>query len=224
MTKTRKDTDMQNQKYIYAAVFLTPYKTGEFIRFMTGFPYNHAAISLLPEMKYFYSFSRHYEKAPFFGGFTKESILRYKRKGKTAKMKIFALPVSDEQFSDAEKEIALFEKNKGEFVYNMISAAFFPLGIKIHIKNAYTCVEFVLEMLKKHTDIKEIQGMDFCNIREFCAVLEPFTVYEGSAERFFEGASWEGDTFPKRMGAGFYIKNTFLNNAKLLKRFILKQK
>ena len=93
---------MEEKRFFYVAFLSTPYKMGEFIRKMTGFPYNHTAISLSSKMKYLYSFSRHYKNAPFYGGFTKESVLRYRKKDNFAKIKICAVPVSEENYQKAK--------------------------------------------------------------------------------------------------------------------------
>lgn len=212
------------QKYIYVAFLSTPYKMGEFIRKATGFSYNHAAISLSPKMKYLFSFSRHYKNAPFYGGFNRESVLRYKRKGKTALVKICAVPVSEEQYLKAKKCLEYFEEHSEDYLYNMISAAWFPFKTRVRIKHSYTCVEFVSEMLRRYSDVPELENKKFLTIKELCGFLEKYKIYEGSAERFLEKAGWETDSFPEEKGKWFYWKKTALNNGKLIFRFLKREK
>lgn len=210
---------MEEQKYLYAVFVSSPYRMGKFIRMATGYPYNHAAVSFSPEPEKMYSFSRKYKNAPFYGGFTEESVLRLKNRGKTAKIKICAVPVSDEGFSKAKKRIALLREHSDEYIYNMISAAVFPLGVCLHIEKSYTCVEFVLSMLKKYADIPVLKEKEFCSVKELSEILEPYKIYEGGAEKFFCNAKWGKDSFPMEKGKAFYIKNTIKNNGKLLRRF-----
>lgn len=177
---------MEEKRFIYVAFLSTPYRMGKFIRKMTGFPYNHSAISLSPKMKYLYSFSRHYKNAPFYGGFTKESFLRYHNKGETALIKICAVPVSEENYQGAKKALLFFENHSEEYIYNMISAACFPFKTRVRIKQSFTCVEFVLSMLQKYSDIQVIKNKKFCSLRELSDLLKGFEIYEGSAENFLK--------------------------------------
>jgi hypothetical protein len=215
---------MEAKRFIYVAFLSTPYRTGKFIRRLTGFPYNHTAISLSPKMRYLYSFSRRYKNAPFYGGFTKESVLRYRNKGETALMKICAVPVSEEKYQKAKKRLEFLANNSEEHIYNMISAACFPFKTRVRIKRSFTCVEFVLNMLQKYADVPALENKKFCSIKELSELLEEFKVYEGSAGKFIENAGWEGDTFPEEKGKVFYWKKTALNNGKLVYRFAKRQK
>lgn len=215
---------MEEKRFFYVAFLSTPYKMGEFIRKMTGFPYNHTAISLSPKMKYLYSFSRHYKNAPFYGGFTKESVLRYRKKDNFARIKICAVPVSEENYQKAKKRLEFFANHSEEHIYNMISAACFPFKTRVRIKHSYTCVEFVLSMLEKYAEIPVLKNKKFCSIKELSALLEDYKIYEGSAEKFIENACWEGDTFPQEKGKWFYWKKTALNNGKLVYRFAKREK
>ena len=215
---------MAEERFFYVAFLSTPYRMGKFIRKMTGFPYNHTAISLSPKMKYLYSFSRHYKNAPFYGGFTKESILRYRHKGETALIKICAVPVSEENFQKAKEKIKFLSENSKNYVYNMISAVCFPFGKRVRVKNSYTCVEFVFGMLQKYTEVPKIKDKDFCSIKELSGILEDYKVYEGSAEKYLKNTGWEGDTFPEEKGKVFYIIKTALNNGKLVCRFVKREK
>lgn len=215
---------MEEKRFFYVAFLSTPYKMGEFIRKMTGFPYNHTAISLSPKMKYLYSFSRHYKNAPFYGGFTKESVLRYRKKDNFARIKICAVPVSEENYQKAKKRLEFFANHSEEYIYNMISAACFPFKTRVKIKNSFTCVEFVLSMLEKYSEVPVLKNKKFCSIKELSALLEDYKIYEGSAEKFIENACWEDDTFPQEKGKWFYWKKTALNNGKLVYRFAKREK
>ncbi len=215
---------MEEKRFIYIAFLSTPYRMGKFIRGITGFHYNHTAISLSPKMRYLYSFSRHYKNAPFYGGFTKESILRHHNKGETAVIKICAVPVSETNYQKAKKRLEFLENNSEEQIYNMISAACFPFKTRVRIKSSFTCVEFVLNMLQKYAEIPAFKNKKFCSIKELSALLEDYKIYEGSADKFFKNADWEEDTFPEEKGKAFYWKKTAQNGKKLVYRFVTRQK
>ena len=215
---------MPEQRYIYVVLFSTPFRTGKFIRAVTRYPYNHSAISLSPKMEYVWSFARHYKAAAFYAGFTKESFLRYNQNGNIATIKICAVPISEENYSDLKKHIEFLENQGDEMIYNLISAAGFPFRKRIRIRNSYTCIEFVLSMLKKYADIPVLKERDFCTIKELSDILDGYRIYEGSAEKFIEKAHWCGDKFDEKKGFPFYFKKTVSNNAKLLCRFIKGEK
>lgn len=215
---------MEEKRFLYVLFLLTPFGTGKLIRTVTGFPYNHTGIAFSSEMKYFYSFARYYKKMPFYAGFTKESVLRYNNNGKIAKLKICAVPVSEENYQKAKKHLDDIKEHSEEYIYNFISAAAFPFRKKVAIKKSYICIEFVLSMLRKYSDVQELKEDKYISIKEFCEILDPFTVYEGSIEKFFEGANWEGDAFLEEKSVFSFWKGAFKNNSELFRRFIKKEK
>ena len=152
---------MEEKRFLYVLFLLTPFGTGKLIRTVTGFPYNHTGLAFSSEIKYFYSFARYHKKAPFYAGFTKESVLRYNNKGKIAKIKVCALPVSEENYQGAKKHLDNIKAHADEYIYNMISATTFPFRKSVPIKKSYTCIEFVLSMLKKYSDIPELKEEKF---------------------------------------------------------------
>ena len=222
MTQIRTDTDMKEQKFIYPIVISSPFGTGRFIRAVTKFTYNHAGIAFSPDVCSFYSFSRLYKKATFYGGFVKESILRYKSESYKSHIKVFAVPVTDENYEKIKERISFYEENKEDYIYNLISAAAFIRRKNIKIKNAYTCLEFTLKMVKEFCEIGELNKRDFVSVKDFSEILEPYKIYEGPTEKYFDGAEWENDLFPKKISLWFAVKKTLCNNAKLIKRFFAK--
>ena len=208
------------KRYIYVVFTSTPYKTGTFIRAVTRYPYNHVSVSLDPEVKTLYSYARHYKNAPFYGGFVRESVLRYRNDGKTALIKVCALPVTEKRWEKAKEYIETLERNADDLVYNMFSAALFPFKKKVKIKNSFTCVEFAVHFIRKFVFLPFLEKNRFCSIKSLAANLEKYTVYEGSADRFISGADWNGDTFPEDKGYWFRIRKTVGNNKRLVEKLV----
>ena len=211
---------MEEKRFLYVLFLLTPFGTGKLIRTVTGYPYNHTGISFSPELKYFYSFARYYRKTPFYAGFTRESVLRYDQNGKIAKIKICAVPVSEENYQNAKKQIEDIKSNADEHIYNFISAAAFPFRKTVKVKKSYTCVEFVLSMVRKYSDIPELKEEKFLSIEDFCEMLDSYKIYEGSIEKFFDGADWEEDSFTEKKSTFYRWKAAIKNNIMLFRRFI----
>lgn len=208
------------KRYIYVVFTSTPYKTGTFIRAVTRCPYNHVSISLDPEIKTLFSYSRRYKNAPFYSGFVRESILRYKNEGRTALMKVCALPVTEKRYNRARFYMNYLEQNSEDLVYNMFSAALFPFKKEIKIKNSFTCVAFAVHFIQKFAFLPFLEGNSFCSIKSLAANLEKYNVYEGTAERFFLGADWNGDAFPEDRGYWFRIRKTVGSNKRLVEKLL----
>ena len=217
---TQTDTDMEEKRFLYVLFLITPFGTGKLIRTVTGFSYNHMGIAFSPEIKYFYSFARYNKKTPFFAGFTKESALRYNNNGKIAKVKICAVPVSEENYQEAKKYLDYIKDHADDYIYNFASAVSFPFRKRVIIKKSYTCAEFVLSMLRRFSDVPGLREEKFLSIKETCEILDPYTVYEGSIEKFFEGADWEGDAFLEEKSVYSCWKDTFLNILRMFRRLI----
>lgn len=208
------------QKYFYVVLFVTPYNTGKFIRLMTGYPYNHGAISFSEKITNVYSFARRYKSTPFYAGFVTESILRYNYKGDIAKVKIFKIPVTEQQLSGVMKRVEDFKKEPLEYIYNFASAMLFPLKRSVKIFKAYTCIEFVLSILRDFTDIPTVKGCEFISVKGLDEALRGFELYEGSAEPFLKNGDWTEDPFEKKKSFFFGVKNTLALFCKLFVRLI----
>ena len=170
---------MQNleKRKIFVIFSSTPLKIGKFIRAITNNKYNHVSISLDPTFQTMYSFSRFYKHIPFYGGFVKESSLRYKNKKKYATIKVCEIEVSDEKFNYLKDYFNLLEENFDKYLYNLFSAIFTPLKKRILIKDSYTCIEFAIDTLSK-IDNTIIPGK-FYTINELEQHLKNNVIYEG---------------------------------------------
>lgn len=169
---------LDNQKYIYLVFSSTPFKTGRFIRRMTGEQYNHIAISLDPSLTTLYSFARHYLDTPFYGGFIKENALRYIYNDECSQIKVYAVPVSDAQLKNIARRLFVMNINAAAYRYNLISALFTPFHIKVAIENAFTCIEFVVKLLG-NCGIGGVNAACFYKFSDLQNLFEDYAVYEG---------------------------------------------
>lgn len=169
---------LDNQKYIYLVFSSTPFKTGRFIRKMTGEQYNHVSLSLDPSLKTLYSFARHYLDTPFYGGFIKENALRYIYNDEYSRIKVYAVPVSDTQLKNIGRRLFVMNMNAAAYRYNLISALFTPLHMKISIENAFTCIEFVVKVLG-NCGIGGVNAAGFYKFSDLQNIFEEYAIYEG---------------------------------------------
>ncbi len=210
------------QKYIYVGLLSSPFKTGKFIRFMTGFPYNHSVISFEEDIKTSYSFARRHRPHAFYSGFIKESILRYSNGENIGKAAIFKIPVTEEQYFSLKNKLEEIFLQKESYIYNLISAGFFVFKKPVEIERTYTCLDFVLSMLKKYSDLEMLKTKDFYTIKEVYNLLQPYKIYEGSTLPLQKNANWNGDTFLEEIEFSEGLKRTFETEAELIKRFFAK--
>ncbi|MGN7175135.1 hypothetical protein [Cytobacillus sp. SAFR-174] len=112
---------MSNQK-IYILLTDTGTLFTRLIKLYTKKPYNHASISIDPELKNVYSFGRKTAKNPFIGGFVKENL-----RGKfftDSKCTVISCSVTDAQLNKLKALINKIESEKTITV--IICWAFLP--------------------------------------------------------------------------------------------------
>jgi len=184
-------------KYIYILFSATPYKTGSFIRSVLHNRYNHVALSFDEDLSNMYTFSRYHANAPFFAGFVKESFARYEWHGNFSDIKVCRLNVSDKQYELIKTHIQRMHRQRKVYVYNYYSAAMTPLHHRVNIRNAYTCVEFVGDILSM-TDLGIKLGA-FHSLPKLEKICDPYVIYEGSARMYPGAYTWSGDGFQKKI-------------------------
>ena len=147
---------------IYIVLIRAHTGLGAVARRLTGYPYTHVAVSLDRSMTDFLSFSRRRHYFPFDAGFTHEKRQHYAfGKHRDFRAKIFALPVSEENYAEICRYIAECE-NDSRLVFNLFSMATMPLLGGFRIWKAENCMSFTAKVV-------ELSG---------CAVMErPFWRY-----------------------------------------------
>lgn len=187
------------------------------IRKVTRYPYNHVSVSLEGDLAHVYSFARHYKDTPLHGGFVRETRLRfYDRKGQ-AKIMVCAIPVSSEQYSRAEEFIATISANTDKYLYNIISAAFVPVHMRVFIDRAFTCAEFGIELLAYCGISEAPDRRRFCSIQRLSEIFRKYAVYEGPFPNF-DISCIIGDDYNRHNRITRRVKTTVSSNARLIGR------
>lgn len=182
-------------RYIFVAFFSTTTRMGQFIRTMTHHTYNHASLSLYPDLRVFFSFARHHENTPFYGGFIKESFKRFPRNEQTV-MKLCRLRLTAEQYQRLCNFLKPFLQHRDAYTYNLISAVSTMWKKRTRLPDCYTCVEFVRDALVSCGYMPDLP--EFCDVAALEEALADKVIYEGSVLHFPEPESWEGDTYPEK--------------------------
>lgn len=182
---------MSQQKYLYVVFSATDYRLGRCIRFITGEPYNHVSIATEQDLSDLCAFARRYYHTPLYGGFVTEQPCRYHHKGRTARIALYRLPVTQQQYELLQQRLAKMNARADRYLYNHLSALAAPFHRKITIRDAYTCAEFTVSILQQ-------LGFGF-STRKFYTIgdirqkLAPYHIYAGEfplpnqqGSRFFD--------------------------------------
>ena len=225
--KDRKNGDIMScnteREYIYIVLSSTPYRTGKVIRAFKKVKYNHASLSLSPDLEPMYSFSRRHKHSTFNAGFVEESLMRYKHNNNDSDIMVAALPISCEQYEKAQKMLESLKSNADEYIYNYFSAAATAVyGGYVEVDRAYTCIEFVCYFLSEIGVYRSKNPIPSLNAFE--RVLRKYIIYEGKAGRFRRSDSWGGDKFNLYQPKAEYISDCVGIMRSLTSRYRQKKK
>ncbi len=134
-------------RFVYLMISRTPTRFGSVLRRLGGIRYNHAAISLDPQLDRLYAFARRQHNACLVGGLVHESVSRYTLGGhEPVNVVIFRVPVTEQQFCWVEQTIERIGADH-EYKYNLFSVVSYPLTGGFQTYKAYSCIEFVMYIL-----------------------------------------------------------------------------
>lgn len=168
---------MNDQKYLYILFSATPYRMGRWIRFVTGEPYNHVSIATDEDLRECYGFARRYYQTPFYGGFVTEHPSRYCHNGNISRIRLYRLPLTQLQWQKLSGILEHMRCHAEQYLYNHLSVLTAPVHLKVQVKDAFTCAEFVVTVLSS-------LGFDFDPSRFYtiggiAKRLEDYHVYTG---------------------------------------------
>lgn len=143
------------EKHVYIVVSQTGTLLSRVLKFVTKAEYNHASISLVPDLATMYSFGRKNPYNPFWAGFVTESARfgTFKRFSKT-RVVVLDIAVSEEQYQSIQRRIQTMLVLKKHYHYNYLGLWLAGLRICYRQKRCFYCSEFVKDLLEKH----EIKG------------------------------------------------------------------
>ncbi len=168
---------MENQKYLYVLFSATPYRLGRWIRLATGEPYNHVAIATEEDLRECYGFARRYYQTPFYGGFVTERPSRYRHDDRISSIRLYRLPLTLVQWQQLVSLLEHMRSCPERYLYNHLSAITAPIHLKIRVKDAFTCAEFVVMVLSRLGF--DFNPAHFYSIGDIAARLERYCVYTG---------------------------------------------
>lgn len=144
----KKECNDLKTRYIYLVFSKTPSRVGKMIRLFSGARFNHVSVAFDKDLSKLYSFGRRKNNIPLNAGLVKEYPERFSlKKVDFVEVKILEIPVTKKQYNLGKLRIKQIMQDK-KYLYNLYSVIFYPLFKGFYTYKAYTCVEFVLHMLK----------------------------------------------------------------------------
>ena len=109
------------EKHVYIVISQTGTLLSRILKLVTKAEYNHASISLVPDLSTMYSFGRKNPYNPFWAGFVTESARfgTFKRFSKT-RILVLDITVSEEQYLAIQRRIQTMLTLKEHYHYNYL--------------------------------------------------------------------------------------------------------
>ena len=138
------------EKHVYIVISQTGTLLSRFLKLVTKAEYNHASISLVPDLSTMYSFGRKNPYDPFRAGFVTESARfgTFKRFSQT-RIVVLDIAVSEEQYQAIARRINTMTMLKQHYHYNYLGLWLAFLRIRYRQKRCFYCSEFVKDILEK---------------------------------------------------------------------------
>jgi len=172
-------------KNIYVILSATPTKIGRAIRTITKSSFNHASISLTRDLSEMYSFARYRARNPLVGGFIQEFPQRLTLgKDKDVHIKIFEIPVTDNQYENIKQFIYEIRDDEDQCLYNLLAILGRPFGLGYNTYKAYVCTDFVVKALMQG-EINLVESvLAPMSPGEIEQLLDEYLVYEGKLQEY----------------------------------------
>lgn len=173
---------MSNQK-IYILLTDTGTLFTRLIKLYTKKPYNHASISLDPELKEVYSFGRKTAKNPFIGGFVKENL-----RGEffsNSRCTVISCSVTDAQQNKLKAYINKIESEKDDYGYNLLGLFAIMFNKQLSRNNAFFCSQFVATVLQRCEIVQFTKPAALVMPHDFMEMEDFNVVFQGSLTTYF---------------------------------------
>ncbi|MGM9987841.1 MAG: hypothetical protein ACI35O_11510 [Bacillaceae bacterium] len=172
-------------KEVYVVVSYTGTWFSKMIRGFQRYPYSHTSIGLEENQMILYSFGRFHKYKFWHCGFVVEHIeKRFLAWYPDAKIKVFKLTVTEEEYTAIKKELQVFIEESHRYKYNLKGIVTLLFNKGYSDADAYFCSQFVYEILS-NSKVFCLGKRTCCVIpRDFEKVEE--ILYEGTVKSFYE--------------------------------------
>ena len=181
---------MDAQRQIYIMISRTDTFIGHVIRTFCRYPYNHVSLTPDPGMRYWYSFARYSQDAPFYAGFIREPVERLLAGSGSLRVRIFRLEIPEQQLQKLEQLLQQKGLSQERLIYNHFDAVASGIGLRVQVPDAYTCLSFTCSIL----------GKSYRTIKALNNALQPYLIYEGDLAQLVPDSGSREDPYFAPLG------------------------
>lgn len=175
----------KNQRYVYVLLTGTNTIVARLIRLYTRKPFSHASIALDVELEELYSFARKQRFNPLNSGFVKENLnTGVFGADKNARCGVYRIPVTEEQYEYASKEIKHFAENQKDYGYNYIGLFSAMFGINVADGTHFMCSQFVYHICHKSGIAQFPENNGLVRPFDFHMKLKDNQIYKGKLSEY----------------------------------------
>lgn len=169
-----------NTKRVFILLSRTETVPARVIRKLKGDGYSHVSLAIEPSTDKFYSFARRRIHNPLIAGFVSEDL----HSGvfgnyPDCQSALYSLEVTEEAYQVISTTINHFIDNYARSKYSFIGMFALAFGIKIKLKNKFTCSQFVANTLKNANAISFPKDPCLMLPNDFSKLPELLLIYEG---------------------------------------------
>lgn len=207
---------------IYIIMSSTETRMGKIIQYVTGNRYNHLSLSMDSNLRQIYSFSRYNYSSPLVGGFVEESVCRFCYKSKrNIIVKVYKIPLTTDKYCEIEDYVKSLLNDSNQYIYNTFSALAHVIGKRKPVYKAYTCVEFIGQILKRSGIDQGIDYTKIASIHIMDRYIMRYCIYEGNILKFTNPTEWGNDHYLKKVSIVKICLSTMQHFYKLSNRMIV---
>ena len=167
------------QKYIYLVISQTPSVIARTLKAITHAQYNHISLAFQRDIDTMYSFGRHYQYFPFYGGLVTESPHRGTMKRfENSNVTVMAIPLTSEVYDQLYAHVMAMYENRKQYKYNYMGIFWAWFKIARRKRDCYYCSEFIRELFIRY----HIDGYD-----QLKPITEPIHFLNVPGERIYTG-------------------------------------
>lgn len=213
-------------KFIYVILSATRTVPARLIRIYTGATYSHSSICLREDLQGMCSFARKRISNPLDGGFVIESPMTLSMgKDIFVKVKVFRIPVNDEDYARASEFITAIKNDSEGYIYNILSILTATFGHYSNVYKSFICTNFVIKVL-------EISGVLPAEMKKSTEIYTPSDIeeifndcvyYEGDLRKYppIKNIEYVNELYFSHIGVLSETKETFRTFKRFIKRYAL---
>lgn len=171
-------------KNIYILLMRSTTPLSRLVHLVTADKYTHVSIAFDETLEPLYSSTRKNGEDMFPAGPCKEYLNRgYLKRHPSIPCALYKVPVSDEAFERARKEVERFMAEPDRYGFNIAGLVFCQLGQPLRRESKYFCSQFVSEILTRSGALSLPKEPCLMKPSDYARILEPRCCYVGPIGR-----------------------------------------